>query len=401
MIAGLWTALAARAAAPPTSLGPIVVRGQDAELQLRFAGQLQAQADLPDPEGPHPALSVRIRRLRFGLGGRALDGRVSAGLQLNLAPGAAEMLDAWGEIAAAEGLAVRLGQYKIPFTRYREQSFTAQLLADWPVAAKAFGSERQLGVSAGDGPPGRDAFGWSLGLFTGANARKAFATGVADAHGVTLDNPSDLASGSTTLAPHPELVGRITAGTPGSGIDASTGFDFDGGPARALVGLSGAWDLAPDPTIEFGARGAAEALLKVEHVSVGAVGYLGLHETRDGALAAGAVGATGELAWRADPRLGVALSWSRVDVLPSLRSAAQAWADAQLAAADPEDSDTLAETLAAAGAMVSVSELGAGVTWFAHGTGLCVQLDGAWLRSAARGTATDAARIRLQGQIVF
>jgi hypothetical protein len=368
----------------PTSVAAVVVDADQAELRLRLAGQLLAQADL---EGGPPSLAARIRRLRVGLDGHALDHQLRLALQLNVVPGATELIDAWGAFVPGDALEVRFGVFKTPFTRYRDQSYQALLLVDWPVAAKAFGAERQLGVAAGDGRPGEDGLGWSAGVFTGVNTRKAFATLVSDVYGLPLENASDLGDGTGSYALHPEVFLRVTAGTPN--MDAATGFDHDGGPARVLVGASGAWDVTPDPAVDFVGRAAVEGLLKVSCVSVGTVGYLGLHDGGGGVQPA-AVGGTGEIAWRVDPRLGVAVVGSRVDTLSSLRASAR-----DEAAANP---DSGAE---GAGALEQTAELGGGATWFLHGTGLAVQLDGAWLRAVSSGVAEDGARVRLQVQLVL
>jgi hypothetical protein len=367
----------------PTSVAVVAVEGDQAELRLRFAAQLLAQGDLA---GGPPDLAARLRRLRLGLDGRALDEQLRWGLQLNVVPGATELLDAWGAFVPSGALELRIGVFKTPFTRYRDQSYQVLLLADWPVAAKAFGAERQLGVAAGDGRPGADGLGWTAGVFTGVNTRKAFATLVSDVYGLPLENASDLADGTGSYPLHPELFLRVTAGTPR--MDTSTGYDHDGGSARALVGASGAWDVAPDPAVDFAGRVAVEGLLKVSYVSLGAVGYLGLHDS--GAVAPGAIGGTGELAWRVAPRLGLAVVGSRVDVLPSLREAARAEASANA------DSEAVG-----AGALEQTAELGGGATWFLHGTGLDVQVDGAWLRVVSSGVAVDSARVRAQVQLVM
>lgn len=388
----------AHAADPvPTSLGDLSVASEDASLRLRLASQVQAELTSDDDS---TAVRARLRRMRFGLDGSALDGRFTTKLQLNLAPGSSELLDLWGQARVAEGVNLRLGIFKTPFTRYREQSFQRQVLVDWPCAAKAFGSERQLGLAVHDGKVGHDGFGWSLGAFAGPNTRRAFEGAPSAVHAISRANPSDLSGGTARLTlDAPELVGRVTFGT--AGMDAASGFDHEGGAPRVLVGISGAADLAPDATVEFAGRAAAEALVKADHVGVTVVSYLGFVPDADDALIAGAVGGTGELTWKATPQVGVALSYSRVDVLPGMTDASKAWAADRIASADPGDVETVTASVASAGAWQGASELGLGGTWFVHGYGLMVQADGAWVRSRARDAAQDSARVRVQTQFVF
>lgn len=368
-------ALTAAAAEVPASFGPFVLEAEGAELRVGLATQLLAQLDLSDQA---PALAARIRRARCRLDGTAWDGRVGAAMQISVAPGLTDLLDLWVQVAPSRGEpSARVGFFKIPYTRYRDQSFTQLVTSDWPTATTFFGAERQLGASLGHGSPG-PGVGWTLGIFTGVNGRRSYGIGIAEAHGVVLSNPSDLANGTATVAPvHPELVGRVTYGSPG--IDSTTSFDVDGGPARMLLAASGTWDLDPDPDTDFAARAAAELLVKVHRVSFNGVGYLGWFRTDDGDARPAAAGGVAEIAWRPDPRLGLAGTLSVVDLLPDLQR------DTHLDDADPkvDPADT--------------SELGGGVTWFVHGTALALQADAAWQRTPH----ADGARCRLQTQVVF
>lgn len=399
----LWTlcaaglALAQDAPPPPQSLGPLALEGPNGgELRLRLIGQLQSQLDA---NADDVVLGARIRCLRVGAEARALDGQFSGTVQLNVAPGATELMDLWGELGLGGQVRLRAGIWKIPYTRTRDQSFMSQVLADWPLATKSFGGERQLGLALHDGRPGNDGFGWALGVFTGQNSRKAFATGIAEAYAQPLTNPSDLATGVTTWSFHPELVARVTAGT--AGFDATGPWDHKGGGPEVLGGLSATWDLRPDPLLDFSARAAAEGVLKVRGLGLGTVAYLGFFEGEDGPLSPGLFGLTSELTVKLAPQWGVGLVYSRVDTLAPLQEQARGWADAQIGLAPDAEQPALTESLAKAGAGRSASELGGGVTWFVVGTALQLNLDAAWLHTVTASETSDAARARLQAQWVF
>lgn len=386
----------------PDSLGPLVLRGDGVSMRLRLGAQALGQVDLlpaADRDPVNHPLSLRFRRLRIGLAGRALDDRLSTGLQLNLVPGATELMDAWAQYKPQAGVEIRFGQFKVPWSRYREQSFSALVLSDWPSATRFFGAERQLGLSVGDGPAGQDALGWTLGVFSGVNARRTFAMGLADSFGTAVPNRSDLAGGNATWAVHPELIGRLTAGTPG--MDTRTDFDVRGGAARILASLSGAWDLRPEPTEDFSGRAAAELLLKAHHLSAGLVSYAGFFDAGAQDLAPAAWGGVGTLAWRPDPKWGLAAVYSRVEILPGLRDAARDQVLQQVLAADPDDSAALAADLDGVGRLIRSSELGGGLSLFLHGTALELQVDGAWLHSQSTGGVHDSGRLRVQTQLLF
>src|SRR5690606_33013611 len=125
----------------------------------------------------------------------------------------------------AEHWKLRVGQFTIPFTRYREQSHRSTLLVDWSVVAEAFGAERQLGVLLAD----RRGRGWtaSLGVFTGQNARASNGVGLAEAFGVDLVSRSSLAFGRAQYDVHPEIVGRFGVFTEGMDLWRTSHADRD------------------------------------------------------------------------------------------------------------------------------------------------------------------------------
>jgi len=397
MFGMLVFALASTALATP---GPFVIEDEDGNaLRVRFVAQGQANLDLRSRDDWVPAESLRFRRVRLLVDTKLLDDRVRTGLQLNLQPGAMELMDLWGEVGLGGDLALKVGQFKVPWTRYRDQSFARLLMVDWPVATRFFGAERQFGVMASDGAVGGDRFGWALGVFTGANARASFATGIGSSHVELWDSPSDLTGPSVSWTVHPELVGRVSTGTPG--IDAKTSSDADGGPIRWLGAFSVAADLAPDPTRDFTLRLSPEFLVKGDGLSANLVGYVGFFDSGDTPIAPASVGGVAEAGWRFAPSWGVAASYSRVDRLPELRDTARARADAVIAAAPPAERDALEAAYASAGAVRSEQETGLGLDWWVSGDAVKLQLDGAWLRTETASDADDGVRFRLQAQVAL
>ncbi|MBW2257768.1 MAG: hypothetical protein JRI25_24645 [Deltaproteobacteria bacterium] len=379
--------------------GPFVMEDQAGNsLRLRFVGQVQANLDLRSDDDWAPVETLRFRRVRLLVDTDLLDGRLRTGFQLNTQPGALELMDLWGQVGLGRDITLKVGQFKVPWTRYRAQSFASLLLVDWPIATRFFGAERQLGLMASDGKPGEDRFGWAIGVFAGSNARASFATGVGSAHAELWANPSSLTGPSVSWAVHPELVGRVSTGTPG--IDARTSSDIEGGSLRWLGAFSIAADLAPDPIRDFSLRLSPELLVKGGGLSANLVGYAGFFESDDTPLAPASLGGVVEVGWRLAPRWGVAASYSRVDQLPALRDTARARADAVIDAARPRERDALEAAYASAGVTGSEQEMGAGLDWWVAGDTVKLQLDGAWLRTQTTGFE-DGLRLRLQAQVAL
>jgi len=236
--------------------------------------------------------TIRFRRIRTGLRGTFADGRLAASLQINLVPGSAELIDLYGEYRA-DGWRVRVGQFTVPFTRYREQSHRSTLLTDWSIVAEVFGAERQLGVMLAD----RRDRGWtaSLGVFSGVNARASNGVGLADAFGLDLESRSSLAFGRATVPIHPEVVGRVGVYT--EGMDGSRTSHADREGTHVAAFLSGAADLDPEPFEDYVARLAPEVVFQSGPFGGTAVLYASWFED-DGDIAPAFLGALIEGAWR-------------------------------------------------------------------------------------------------------
>lgn len=245
--------LFATALAAPVGIDSPSIPVEGGEVSPFFSTQLRVSASEQDDWAP----SVRFRRVRAGLKGEFAEGRLASALQLNLVPGATELIDLYGEYRA-EDWKLRVGQFTIPFTRYREQSHRSTLLADWSIVAEVFGAERQVGAMLAD----RRGRGWtaSLGVFTGLNARASNGVGLAEAFGIEPVNRSSLAFGRATFDVHPEIAGRVGVFTEGMDLWRTSHADREGTHVAAF--LSAAVDLDPEPFEDFVARVAPEVVLQ-------------------------------------------------------------------------------------------------------------------------------------------
>jgi hypothetical protein len=321
-------------------------------------------------------------------------------LQLSLAPIVPELMDLWGEYAFHPRVRLRLGQYKVPLTRFRQQSFARQVLVDWAAATNVFGAERQVGAMLHDGLGYEAGLSYAVGVFTGINARASFETGMARAYGEPMDNPSDLRGPAPVDRFQPEIVMQLAHSAPG--IDARTTSDARRTPWRHSVGLSVAWDIDPAPQ-DFALRLAPELLVKHRGLGFNLVGYLGLFDKAGGTVGLGVAGITAELCWRLLPRWEIATRYSRSHWLVDLRRAARQRADRLIAAAPAGDErEALAAQHATTGLLLGEHELALGLNVYLVGHSLKWQSDLAWLRSEqTTPDDRDALRFRTQLQLAF
>ena len=246
---------------------------------------LLVEDEMPAGGEREPEATVEFRRVRPTLSGTAFTSRFSYLFHLSVLPDEWEFMDLMGDYAFTPRFHLRFGQWKIPFTRYRTRSYKDRQLVDWAIVSPYFGAERQIGVALHSGYTAKapEPFEWSLGVFSGVNARSS--------HGV---GPSKLFEASTDVerrAIHPEVVARI--GYNHNGIDTTGEGDLLGGPFRFAVHASAAWDLQPVFAEDWALRAAVEGLIKVRGFSVAATGYLATVQDGDdpGSQHLGATGA--------------------------------------------------------------------------------------------------------------
>lgn len=367
---------AARAAdAEPPRLPPYVVRvAEGVTFQPLFAAQLRLSwtrpADAPEPD----PLLLEIRRLRLGFRARALHDDLELTLQLNTTPSALELLDLFADYRLHPLARLRVGQLKVPFTRYRLLSFTTLDFVEWAPVSRPFGSERQLGVELHD-RGARVPWEYGVGVFSGTPARAAFGTGVATVYGERPINYSDLRTFNPPEPLHPELVGRLayhigrTEDT--TSVTPPPGF-------AAVIGASASWDADPTLARDLEFAIAPEIWLRHGPLSAQSTFYLGTAERFLGGAGPALWGLHAEASFLASRRVGVALRYSRLDRVPEASLDARARAGALVAAASPEDQEDLAEQYRGVGRVRREQELLFGLNVFFVGRSLTWQTDYGW-----------------------
>ena len=387
----------------PTQLGPAEITFRGGRLSLGFVTQLRASVvneggGLGDDERETDG-SIELRRVRLLLRGSFLDDRIGLFVQLSTSPSSLELLDVVVDGRLAPHAALRVGVFKTPFTLHRNRSYQNLSLTEWDPASVRFGAERQIGVEAHSIPTNDAGYiDYAIGVFTGVNSRAAFARGIAEVYAEPMPNPSNLRAPQPPTDVHPEIIGRVGYAT--AGATPLTMSDTAGGDVRAYGGLSFAYDAQPLEYRDFAMRIAAEGIVKVEHLMVNAVSYVGFFAPGGDGVRTGMLGADLDVAYRVHPRVEIAVRYARVDTLARLRDAARARADRLIAEA--EDPAEVASQHALAGQLRNTEEYAVGLNVPIIGRSLIFQTDAALVRTDYLGTADeDAIRVRAQVQFGF
>jgi len=357
-------------AQPPEALGPITIATERATVTLGFGMQLRTT--LTDDEA-----TLDLHRARPALWARFLDERVRFRFHADLAPRALELLDLFIEGDATEGLTIRLGIEKIPFTLHWDQGYLDLPFVDWGPTTRWFAG-RQLGLSIrGD----RGGWQWVVGLYQGQTLRAANGQRFPTAYGESAENHLDLRAPAPLSRPHPELIGRVS---------------HRSGPAALALSL--AWDLDPTYAHDETLRMALDGHLHWAALDLWAGAFLATAETGLGQSMVSHGGSSLELELRPHRRLGLALRHSAIVRSDRLRWDARRRADEQIATAD--DPAQMRERYAEVGGIRAEHESTFAVNVMLVGADLKLQADASWLREAST-RPKDEWRVRIQANVGF
>lgn len=387
----------------PTRLGPVRIRIGETDdwVGIGFAAQLQFEYDQQFAgAGAQKSASetLEFRRIRTTLSSSFIDGRIQSRFQINLTPSAFELIDMWFAFTRFKFATVRIGQFKIPYDRYRAQSFAALSLVDWAPTTRMFGSERQIGAEmlASGGFLGLE---YAAGIFSGTNARASHAVGITEVYGEIPQNASDLGSGSVVSEFHPELVGRAAKNF--GKINTDTNSDVLGSKElRHSLGAGIAWDARPKTTQDLALRLSTEWLGKIRHVDMNVISYLGWYEPWGGGrMQFGTVGFMAEVGYRFTLTWELALRYSTTYITTKLRNDAQSYGESQIMnATDPA---AAMEQYGQNGNQKTNDELALAGTSHIIGNSLKVVAEAAWLSQLWNQGRRNGLRLNLQIQFLF
>lgn len=167
---------------------------QSADGDFSFAPRLRAQFlyELTDAEDADATQSIQIRRARLQFKGNFFGRANKFKVELAVSPGDTNMpdggppgtsilLDWYLDFAQLRDLTLRVGQYKIPFSRQRVISSGDLELVDRSIANAEFNLDRDIGVDIrSEDFLGLDALRYYLGVYAGEgrNTRGAYDLGM-------------------------------------------------------------------------------------------------------------------------------------------------------------------------------------------------------------------------------
>ena len=387
----------------PMRLGPVRIKigKTDDWIGIGFATQLQFEYDQQFATAGFPKQStetLEFRRIRTTLSSSFIDGRIRSRFQINMTPSAFELIDMWFAFTRFKFATFRVGQFKIPYDRYRAQSFAALSLVDWAPTTRMFGSERQVGAEM-LGIGGFLKAEYAIGIFSGTNARAAHAVGITEVYGEVPRNASDFGFGEVVSEFHPELAARAAKNF--GKINTDTNSDVTGSKElRHSVGFGIAWDARPKATQDLGLRLSAEWLGKIRHLYMNVVSYLAWYKPWEGGkILFGPMGFMAESGYRFSLMWELALRYSVTYLTPWLRSDARSYGEFQIAnATDPA---AALEQYGQNGEQTTNNELALAGTSYIIGNSLKVVAEAAWTAQRWEAGRLNGFRFNIQLQFLF
>jgi hypothetical protein len=391
----------------PEKIGPFILQSDDGTSSLKFGltVQMLVRMDSID-KGRNQARIDRtwleMRRIRPTLRGSVLSKKLTYYLQLSTAPRSVEFLDWYLNYEIHPYAQLRLGQSKIPFTRYRIQSFKNLTLADWAIPSVYYGAERQMGLTVHSGFEKPQIFDYALGVYAGANSRSSHAVALPKLFGESQANPSNLLDPGPRSEFHPEVVARFAYNY--RGIDVGTDTDWRGGPIRLSFGISGTYDFRGQRPYDLDLRLAPEFLLKAYGFSFAGLFWVAWVDTADGGSVPNTAFLSGlvQTSYLIVKRVELSVRYAIVHITKAITSDARNRADKLIAGeTDPIAVEKLTEKYLNVGRHIREHELSFGVNLYIIGRSLKWQNDVSWLRHEYKTATRDDVRFRSQLQLAF
>ena len=387
----------------PMRLGPVRIKigKTDDWIGVGFATQLQFEYDQQFEGAGFPKQSIEkleFRRIRTTLSSSFIDGRIRSRFQINLTPSAFELIDMWFAFTRFKFATFRVGQFKIPYDRYRAQSFAALSLVDWAPTTTMFGSEHQVGAEM-LGIGGFLKAEYAIGIFSGTNARASHGVGITEVYGEVPRNASDFGFGEVVSEFHPELVARAAKNF--GKINTDTNSDTSGSKElRHSLGFGIAWDARPNATQDLGLRLSAEWLGKIRHIHMNVVSYLAWYKPwQGGKILYGPMGFMAETGYRFSLMWELALRYSMTYLTPWLRSDARSYGVFQIMnATDPA---AAMQQYGQNGEQTTTNELALAGTSHIIGNSLKVVAEVAWEAQRWEAGRLNGFRFNVQLQFLF
>jgi hypothetical protein len=386
----------------PTRLGPVRIRIGKTEdwIGIGFAAQLEFEYDQQLESAGFTRQSkefLEFRRIRLTISSSFIEGRIRSRFQINLTPSSFDLIDMWFAFTRFKFAAFRVGQFKIPFDRYRATSYAALSFVDWPPATRMFGSERQIGAEM-FARSFRD-LEYALGVFNGTNVRAAHGVGITEVYGERVQNRSDIGFGEVVSEFHPEITGRFAKNFGKINTDMNSDLlgtkDF-----RQSLGSGFSWDVRPNAIEDLDLRFTLEWLGKISGFHMNAISYVAWYKPwQGGRILFGPIGFMGEVGYRFSLMWELALRYSITYLTPWLRSDARSYGEFQIMTAT--DPVAAMEQYGRNGDTTTNAELVVAGSAHIIGNSLKVVTQIAWLNQLWNTGLRNGIRFNVQLQLLF
>ena len=265
------------------------IKSADGQSKMTINGRVQSRYQFDgldgvgdaaeDGSGADDKQSFSIPRARLTLKGHVYGKDLTYKFQTDFGKGLVNLKDFFANYRLSDGLHIRVGQWKRPFSRQQITSSSKLSLVDRAITDKLFGAGRDIGVALHNNYEKSPEFEWAFGVFNGASVKPAIKTTV------TVDKVNEVViatskMGNTIGRMQPAVVGRV--GYNMGGIKGYSEGDHKGGEFRLAVGLGGVWLHSYDDDASA-VRANLDFIMKVRGLSLSGAAYVAMDETTDAA----------------------------------------------------------------------------------------------------------------------
>lgn len=246
------------------------VRSEDEKFLLRIGARAQVLFSYLIREGDENEAQFSVPRARLLLDGNAFTKSLTYKLEVDFGKGLPSLKDVFLDYAIVpRWLHVRVGQWKLPYSRQNLASDFEQQFIERAFTHGALGADRDIGLAVHGGYEKSPAFEYALGVFNGTGDKSTASGDVV----VDLESgEGELSNVKITNVPkraHPTLVGRLGynagEGDPAKNEPTFKGYtehDLEGGPVRFGAAASGLLELDADADAKSQVRAEIDYVLK-------------------------------------------------------------------------------------------------------------------------------------------
>lgn len=248
-------------------------RTDKGSFQLKVNARVQSRLSVASEDDGTDRVTTggfEIRRARLTLGGHAFSERLEYKLQADFGRGFVSLKDFIIDAEVADGLWLRTGQWKRPWSRQQITSSGNLQLVDRAITDRAFQAGRDQGLAIHNGYEKSPDLEWVAGVFNGTGETPRLVPVVDPVTG-------DVISGTFTNVPEdfqPVVIARV--GLNRGGIKGYSEADLEGGGLR-WAAAAGVWlDLGLDGDETPTHQAQVDAVVKTGGLAVSAAGYLAI-----------------------------------------------------------------------------------------------------------------------------